>query len=173
MHNCPTNKLRFLFFLSLKLLKQKTISSLMILQNMFTSGKLSGNMETTGVDETACSNTLCCLHCKVWWIRVEKKMWPPHTCFYEKIKDQKVYENYFPSFFLMPWHCCEFWKLWSPRPPKGHLLLHFLWATSLCHPRNKADLLTVMRQICISFMPQKLYCPQWILDIYCVQSPLV
>lgn len=50
MPNCPTNKLRFLFFLSLKRLKQKTINSLKILQTMFTSRKLSGNMETTGVD---------------------------------------------------------------------------------------------------------------------------
>lgn len=40
VHNCLTNKLRVLLFLSLKLLKQKTINSLMILQNMFTSGKL-------------------------------------------------------------------------------------------------------------------------------------
>lgn len=37
-------------FCFLELLKQKTINSLMILQNTFTSGKLLGNMETTGVD---------------------------------------------------------------------------------------------------------------------------
>lgn len=48
--NCSTNKSGFPFPLFLKLLKQKTINSLMILQNMFTSGKLLGNMGTTGVD---------------------------------------------------------------------------------------------------------------------------
>lgn len=51
LHNCPHQEIRIsfpLFFL--ELLKQNTINSLMILQNLFTSGKFLGNMEITGVD---------------------------------------------------------------------------------------------------------------------------